>query len=248
MNPDSVFRDDLDRLERRLAVPYPDRALLVEELDADLNEAYREACKRGLSRDAARREALQALALDESAVRNLESLHSPAVLRALNRLPRPARQWLESIATAAPLAAAVGFVIVEVPVNTFIRDGGDSMTLVILLGSLGLFLELQRFFVWFVLRDHSVPALRKNTTTPLYLAAATFLLGVLGTTLRYYEVLARYPFGTNAPEIMRRSLREPLANMIMASSLAALTVLVHGALSVGLRAIRVPEAKYRDDP
>jgi hypothetical protein len=133
-------------------------------------------------------------------------------------------------------------------VNTFIRDGGDSMILVILLGSLGLFLELQRFFIWFVLRDHSVPALRKNTATPLFLAAATFLLGVLGTTLRYYDVLANYPFGTNAPEILRRGLREPLANMIMASSLAALTVLVHGLLSVGLRAIRVPDARYFDDP
>jgi hypothetical protein len=242
-----LFAQELAALEDRLAVPYPDRALLLEELASDLGEAYDVLAARGLAEPEARQAALRGLALDDETVRALEDVHTPVVLRALARLPRPVRQWLEAFATAAPLAALFFFLIAEVPLSSFVREGGGAAVLVTTFGMLGLFVEFQRLFIWFVLRDHSVQALRRNTPTPLYLAAATMLLGFLGAALKLYAFLPRWATGVLPPGVQRQLLSEALACLILASALAALTVLLHGALAVGLRAIRIPDAKQKAD-
>jgi hypothetical protein len=109
------------------------------------------------------------------------------------------------------------------------------------IGVLALLVELYRFVVWFILRDHSVQALRKNTSTPLYLAAATGVLGLFGTALGYYVVFRKWSEGALTEEVFRVGMREPLSAVIVGAGLAALVVLVHGALQLGLRAIRIPE-------
>jgi hypothetical protein len=234
----ALFADDLVHLESSIQVPYPERAEILDEVRADLAAAYRHARARGLDGPAARQQALSQLALADDARAALEVVHAPVPLRLLGRLPAALRSWLRALATAAPLAALVLFLVLEVPVNRFLNEGGKSVFLILAFGSLGLLLEMQRFFIWFVVRDHSAEALRRNTATPLYLAAATVLIGVLGTSMRYYSFLNRW--GGSLREI-RRGLSEPLTLMIMACCLAALTVLLHGALSVGLRALRVPD-------
>jgi hypothetical protein len=235
-----LFAEELAALEATIAVPYPDRAEMIEELGADLLAAYHEERALGHSEESARGRALRRLGLDADERRALERVHAPAPLRLLDHLPRPVRSWLQAAASAAPLAALVVFLMVEVPVNEVLRNGGPIVTMVLAFGSLGLLLEMQRFFIWFVLRDHSREALNRNNATPLYLAAATVLLGLLGTAIRYYRFLGRLP--ADLPSL-RLGLREPLTSIIMASCLAALTVLLHGALTAGLRALRVPEQK-----
>jgi hypothetical protein len=234
----ALFADELARLEANIGVPYPDRADVIEELAADLLAAYREERARGHDGQAARARALSRLALDEDGRRALEGVHAPAPLRLLARLPAGLRSWLHALATATPLALLVVFLMVEIPVNEVLRNGGPIVTMVLAFGSLGLLLEMQRFFIWFVLRDHSPEALRRNTPTPLYLAAATVLLGMLGTSVRYYKFLGRLPEDLGS---LRVGLRDPLTSLIMACSLAALTVLLHGALTAGLRALKVPD-------
>ena len=242
-----LFAAELARLEDELAVPYPDRALLLEELAGDVAAVYLELRQRGVEPDAARRQALQALQLDEETLRALEDVHVPAVRRALSRLPPPVRQWLEIVANALPLAGILIFLIAEVPLNTFLSDGGRSNYFVLAAGMLGLFIEMQRFFIWFVLRDHSIAALRRNTPTPLYLAAVTGLFGVLGAALQFYGFLGRLGRREIVPEDIVYYGRVPLSPLIVGTSLAAIIVLVHSALQVGLRAIRIPESKQKVD-
>jgi hypothetical protein len=242
-----LFSQELAELEDRLVVPYPDRALLIEELAGDLAAAYRQSCAAGLPEAEARQAALQSMALDEAALRALEDVHTPVVLRALARLPPPVRPWIEASASAIPLAALSLFIVLEVPLSSFLRGGGGAAVLVVTFGLLGLFVEFQRLFIWFVLRDHSVPALRRNTPTPLYLAAGTMLLGFLGAALKLYSFLPRWATGTLRPGETYTRLTEALACLILGSALAALTVLLHGALAVGLRAIRIPDGKQKTD-
>jgi hypothetical protein len=235
-----LFTDELARLEASIAVPYPERADVIEELGADLLAAYREERTRGHGREAARARALARLALDDDGRRALEGVHAPAPLRLLAYLSPGLRSWVHAAATATPLALLVVFLMVEIPVNEVLRNGGPIVTMVLAFGSLGLLLEMQRFFIWFVLRDHSPEALRRNTATPLFLAAATVLLGLLGTSVRYYKFLGRLPEDLAS---LRIGLRDPLTSLIMACSLAALTVLLHGALTAGLRALKVPDQR-----
>jgi hypothetical protein len=246
-DPDALFAEPLAELEDRLAVPYPDRALLLEELAADVSAAYGALRARGLGVEQARDEALRSLALDEETLRQLEDVHVPAVRRALGRLPPPVRQWLEILATALPLAALFVFLTMEVPLSEFLREGGEAIYFVLATGALGLFIEMQRLFIWFVLRDHSIAALRRNTPTPLYLAAATTLLGFLGTAIEYAAFLHRWAHRQIPLDRMADDVGQPLSCVITATSLATLIVLLHGALGVGLRAIRIPESKQRSD-
>ena len=237
-NEGNLFTEELVQIESTLRLPYPARAEVIEELAADLLAAYRDERALGQNEDAARRRALSRLDLDEDQRRALEAVHASAPLRLLDRLPPAVRSWLQAALSAAPLAAMMVFLMVEVPVNDVLRHGGPIVTMVLAFGSLGLLLEMQRFFIWFVLRDHSPEALKRNNATPLYLAAATVLLGLLGTAIRYYRFLGRLP--ADLPSL-RLGLREPLTSVIIACCLAALTILLHGALSAGLRALRVPE-------
>lgn len=243
----ALFADELARLEDKLAVPYPDRALLLEELAADVAAVYAGLRQQGLAPDVARQQALRTLELDDESLRALEDVHVPAVRRALSRLPPPVRQWLEILATAVPLAVMFLFLITEVPLNLFLSEGGRMNYFVMATGLLGLFIEMQRFFIWFVLRDHSIAALRRNTTTPLYLAAATALLGMLGSALQFYGVLGRLGRREMTLDSLAWAGRQPLSCLIMGTSLATVLVLLHSALSVGLRAIRIPESKQKVD-
>jgi hypothetical protein len=240
-----LFAAELARLEDQLAVPYPDRALLLEELAADVTAVYAGLRQRGVAPDEARQQALRSLELDQESIRALEDVHVPAVRRALSRLPPPVRQWLEIFATAVPLAVLFLFLVAEVPLNLFLSEGGRANYFVMATGLLGLFIEMQRFFIWFVLRDHSIAALRRNTPTPLYLAAATVLLGVLGTALELYGFLFRLGTRKIDLESLAWAGRQPLSCIIVGASLATIIVLVHSALGVGLRAIRIPEAKQK---
>jgi hypothetical protein len=246
-DPRDLFAAELARLEDQLAVPYPDRALLLEELASDVGAVYLGLRERGVEPDAARRQALKTLELDDETLRELEDVHVPAVRRALGRLPPPVRQWLEMTATALPLAAMLIFLIEEVPLNLFLSEGGRSNYFVLAAGMLGLFIEMQRFFIWFVLRDHSIAALRRNTPTPLYLAAVTMLFGVLGTALEFYGFLFRLGQKRIDLDNLGYYARIPLSPIIVGCSLAAVIVLVHSALGVGLRAIRIPESKQKAD-
>lgn len=245
--PRALFASELAALEDRLALPYPDRARLIDELAGDLGAVYGERRAAGATDAEARDVALRSVALDDASIHALEEVHTPAVRRALGRVPRPVRQWIEAAANAIPLAALFTFLVEEVPLSSFLRSGGPLVSLVFLFGALALFLEFQRFFVWFVLRDHSVEALRRNTHTPLYLAAATVLLGLLGAASKLFWFLNR--LGNTVPPgaVLLRGLRDPLASVIVACALAALTVLVHSALAVGLRAIRIPDSRQKVD-
>ena len=145
------------------------------------------------------------------------------------------------------IAALLIVLATEVPLSHFILEGGLTVFLVIGLGTSALVLEMQRLFLWFVLRDHSEAALAKATATPLYLAAGTTLLGLLGTALGYYVVLYRWSTEGLPPEVLKVGLREPLSCVVLGTALSTLVVLLHGALAAGLRAIRVPEPKPEGD-
>jgi hypothetical protein len=238
-----MFDDVLAHVERSLDVPYPERSEVLRELRGELEAAYLAQRARGLGADAARAAAVQELALDGPALASLSEVHASSVKRALLRLTPDAREWVEWLLPT--LAVAGGFVWVssEVPVVHYIEEGGLATWVTLALGAMALLLQLHRAFVWFVVRDHSPAALARHTATPLYLGAATFLMGVLGCALGYYQVLHAWGEGRVGDAALRVGLREPLTCVVLGTATAVLIVLVQGALAAGLRAWRIPETK-----
>lgn len=241
--PADPFGEALARVEERLDLPYPDRAELLDELAADLEAAYLAFRERGLGEAEARDAALREVSLDPADLAALADVHRPAARRALDRLPARARTLAAPAALAFPFLALLWLLSAKVPLVLFLREGGAAVAWVLALGALALFLELRRFFVWFVLRDHGPAALAEDTPAPLYLAAGAALAGLGGTALGYHAVLARWEAGLLAPGALRAGLREPLACAVTGCALATLTVLLHGALAAGLSALRVPRRK-----
>ena len=111
-----MFEDVLATVEQRLDLPYPDRAELLDELAADLDAADLDAAdldaaylawrERGLAEPDARAAALREVDLGEGAILELARVHRSAAGRVLARMPPPARDWLEALATALPFALA----------------------------------------------------------------------------------------------------------------------------------------------
>lgn len=227
------------RLEAELELPYPERALFLDELEADLLAVYQDLRARGLGEDAAAAAAVAALELAPEDRAALLSLHRPAVRRFLDRLPAPARDQLEAGTSTLAFAGVTLTLATEAPVMTLIREGGLPTLVVLAIGLLGLLLLAHRLFRWFVLRDHSAESLRLNTSTPLVLAAATLGAGVMGAAIDYYVVLMVWSQGLIDAEALRVGLREPLSPLIFGAALATLTLLLHAATQAGLRRLRV---------
>jgi hypothetical protein len=236
-----MFDDVLAHVERSLDVPYPEREAVLRELRGELEAAYLAQRARGLPADAARAAALEELALDGAARASLAQVHASATRRALLRLAPDAREWVEWLLPTAAVAGAFVWVSSEVPVMHYIDEGGLATWVTLALGAMALLLQLHRGFVWFVVRDHSPVALHRHTSTPLYLAAATFLMGVLGCALGYYQVLHAWSEGRMDGAALRVGLREPIPCVVLGTSTAVLIVLLQGALAAGLRAYRIPE-------
>jgi hypothetical protein len=241
-----MFDDVLAHVERSLDVPYPEREAVLRELRGELEAAYLAQRARGLGADAAREAAMQELALDGAALASLSQVHASAAKRALLLLTPDAREWVEWLVPTCAVAGAFVWVSSEVPVMHYIDEGGLATWVTLALGAMALLLQLHRGFVWFVVRDHSPAALQRHTATPLYLAAATFLMGVLGCALGYYQVLHVWSEGRLTDAALRVGLREPLPCVVLGTSTAVLIVLLQGALAAGLRAWRIPDSKPVD--
>ncbi len=239
------FDEALSRFERELDLPYPERAELLDEIAADLEAAYAASRRRGLAEAEARAAALQEAEPDGPALAALAEVHRPATRRALERLPRAARALAEPAALALPFALVVSLLASEVPLVLFLREGGAATVVVLALGGLALLLDLERAFRWFVLRDHSAASLAGHTGTPLYLGAAAALAGLGGTALNAYVVLARAGQGLIPAEAVPVGLRESLSCAVTGLALSTLSVLLHGAVAAGRRALRLPEAPPR---
>jgi hypothetical protein len=242
-----MWNEVLARLEERLDLPYPQRADLLEEIEADLEAAYRAHRERGLGHDEARAAVLHEVDLTDETAGALAAVHVPAARRALLHLPPPARDGVEWACATLPLLVLFAILSSEVPMAHYLREGGGLSYAVLAIGGLGLLLQLHRAFLWFVLRDHSIASLRRNTSTPLYLAAGTFLLGVLATAVSYYVVFYRWSEGTIDEASLRIGLREPLPNIAIGAALATVIVLVQGALQAGLRAMRIPDRHDKEE-
>lgn len=242
------WRDYLQRVDAELALPYPEHARFLDELAADLDAAFEQQRAQGLDEAAAERATLREFELDFEAIAALNAVHLPAVQRLLARLPKRSRPLLESIAIGLPLLLLIALISTRVPLASFLREGGAVSVVILAVGALALLLQFERLFVWFVLRDHTAAALRLNTRTPLYLATASLLLGLLGSSLGCYVVLFAWSEGQIDNPLVKVGLRESLSPIVVGSAFSTLVVLLHAALQAGLHALRVPDEKQGGTP
>lgn len=237
-----MFDDVLHRVEAALDIPYPQRSEVLRELEADLMAQYEALREEGCSEGQAHEAVVRDAGLSEDALASLQVVHNPLIRRILLRLPGPARDTVEWLCAALPLLVGFYYALTEVPMIQFLNEGGFSMWLVLFVAGAALLLQLRRGVSWFVARDHSAYSLSRNTAGPLYLAAAAFLFSVMGTALNFYVVLTKLSLGHIESADAIAGFTESLTTVIMGGLLAALIVLVQGALQAGLRFMQVKQS------
>jgi hypothetical protein len=227
-----MFEADLKELERKLNIPYPERADFMREIAGDLEERYQKYLADGMSADVAKCRALNEINLSQENITELSEVHEGAVSKVMRRMPHPWDQYVRDYSGIVPLVIFALFSLKEFSMMEFLREGGIPFIIAVLVvGGFGISLNLKHAFRWFVVRDHSRQSLADFSHGPLYLAAAALLLGVLTTAAGYRIVFAKWAEGGVPDAVIRAGLSEPLAGMIVAAAIAGIIVLLHGWLA-----------------
>jgi hypothetical protein len=227
-----MFQQELAEIKQKLDVPLPERLAIVAEIASDLDAAYAKLISSGVGPEEAKRLTLAEMGLDRHVMRELSAVYETFVARCLRMLPQKWAKGIYEISGMVPVIAFIWFTKGDIHMWEFLREGGWPAVLsILLMGALGLAMDLRHAFRWFVLRDHSKNSLSRFTHWPLYLAVGTLLLGVVGAAAGYRIVFMKWSQGAIPTEVIRAGLAEPLAGVITAAAVAGVMVLIHGSLS-----------------
>lgn len=178
----------LQRLERRLDVPYPERRDLLSELRDHLEALHAEYLARGMAPGDAEAQAIRTLAMDEETIGSMDEVHAPRIRAALSHLPPPVSVLIEHVGIGFIAAAVLVTVMLkEEAMIRFFAEGGLFMIPLNLMGLTILVLAGERIFSLYIKKDHSVANLDRRLLSLRFLGHACALVGVIGTLLGYFQ-------------------------------------------------------------
>jgi hypothetical protein len=218
----SRFNTFLHRTGERLALPKATRSLILVEIASDLEDLFQHYLAQGLSDEDAAAKAEEKVDMSDEALAELVRIHSEArgwsdrIVRRTQPLWERVAMDLVVLFFIASLALGAGF-------NIF-RHFNDFVWPI-----LGIFVVLCAVFVVQMVRfsDHSSPRrLRESLTTPLFLGAASLVVGFAGTGIDLYRTLVRMAFNPRHAA--------PLFAKVVLESTATLAVALLVALAAGI--------------
>lgn len=149
-----AFAPLLERVDRELNLPQPQKSRLLEELAADAAGLHAHLRTRGVPEPEAMREVERWLAAAPETVRQLESIHSPLYLRWASRLSEPGRRRMERAALAVVVLCTLLATIPLALGGALGRAPFASGWLVVLLGVGSCAVMAERWFALWVRKDH----------------------------------------------------------------------------------------------
>lgn len=236
-----MFEEVVARVDRHLDLPYPQRALFLEELEADLYDAYEHLRASGCPEEEARALAARELEPNPEDLAALREIHRPVVTRSLERLSEGTRSFIQQGMVFVPVLTMGAIMESQAGLSDMIREGGAVMLPILFLGIFGLGLLLARSVKWMVLKDHTAEAMRANTPAPLYVAAITVLMGIFATCAGFSNVVRAVVASDPAQQqlIFYVGSRECMLNLMVAAALATLIVMFHALQQAWLRRVRL---------
>jgi hypothetical protein len=186
----------LREVERGLALPIPDRVRILRELEYDLEELCARFVAGGLSDEAARGRAIQALVPDRGTLHELDRLHAPWYRRVTRHLTADHLRLAERSALAIATASVVIVQTVTLLRVDLLRDPSPFLWPTLGLGALLFATVMTKVFELWIKRDHRTPA--QGLSTILVLAGATVLTGIAGMFFDLYRLAGAFE---RAPEL-----------------------------------------------
>ena len=183
----SRFNVFLHRTGERLALPKATRSLILVEIASDLEELFNHYVQQGLSEEEAAARAEEKVDMSDQALTELVRIHSDARTWT-DRIARRTQPFWERFA----LALIVLFFIAATTLDHGMRFFAHLT--VFIWPIICILLALVVYFIVQMMRfsDHQSPRrLRDSLATPLFLGAASLVVGFAGTGIILYRTLMR---------------------------------------------------------
>lgn len=181
----SRFNVFLHRTGERLALPKATRSLILVEIASDLEELFNYYVQQGLSEEEAAARAEEKVDMSDEALAELVRIHSDA-RSWTDRMARRTQPFWEQIA----MALIVLFFFAASALDHGVRPFAHVTCFIWPIS--GIVIALVVFFIVQMARlsDHSsLRHLRHSLATPLFLGAASLVVGVAGFGIEMYRAL-----------------------------------------------------------
>jgi len=185
----SRFNAFLHRTEERLALPKVTRSLILVEVAADLDDLFQYYLQQGLNEEEAAARAEEKVDMSDEALAELVRIHSDT------------RGWTDRmVRVGQPLGerVAMDLIVIFFFASAAMTIGLNTRVLSYLTGFIwpiaGIFLVLLGSFFFQLTRNLeglSPRRLRQGLVTPLFLGAASLVVGFAGTGISLYQALMR---------------------------------------------------------
>lgn len=212
----SRFNAFLHRTGDRLTLPKATRSLILVEIAADLDDLYQHYLEQGLTEEEAAAKAEEKVDMSDEALAELVRIHADA------------RGWADRMAHRThPLWERVAMDLIVIFFFTFALALGAQMNVRLLdhlagfiWPILGIFVALIAFFVVQLTRSPDLASprrLRDSLATPLFLGAASVVVGFTGTGITMYRALMRMAADpAHAAPVFTRALLSTTATFAIA--------------------------------
>jgi len=179
-----VLRD----LERRLALPLPDRIRILRELEQDLEALTERFVAEGDARAEASRRAKEALIPDKGTLEELDRLHRPFYSRLTGGIPPGRVRLLERGALVAATAIVLAGQAATLLQANLLSDPSPFLVPTSALGGVLLAMVLAKGFQLWVKGDHADPG--RGLAWILGTSGMVLTLGMSGAILDSYRLAA----------------------------------------------------------
>ncbi len=217
-----------DRIKQQiqnLAIPYPQRHLLLLEVQQDLESTGQCGTEQVFS---------------EQDLMDLGEIHSTWLHRFLRGLGEQRRKRSEMAMAFIPLVATFTYITKEATVISFIREGGAGMYLILIVGAILLGREMLNLFRLIVVRDHCKENLRVDTPSVIIGCLALMFIGVGWTTLGVYKSADAVIQSHLSYQWLITGAKESMAALILSSLISAVVILFHYGTRRALCVWRAP--------
>ena len=183
----SRFNVFLHRTEERMALPTATKSLILVEIASDLDELFNHYVQQGMSEEDAAARAEEKVDMSDEALAELVRIHSDA-RGWTDRIARRVQPFWERIAMALIVLFFIGAATLDTNMRPFAHLTGFIWPIAIIL------VLLVGFFIVQMTRFTDSPntrLLRDSLATPIFLGAASLVIGFAGTGIVLYQGLMR---------------------------------------------------------
>jgi len=219
----SRFNVFLHQTGERIGLPTATRSLILVEIAADLEDLFQHYLHQGLSEEEAASRAEEKVDMSDEALTELVRIHSDARGWA-ERIVQRAQPFWERIAMAMIVLFLIAITSIEANWNPM------RHTAVFIWPVLAIFIALVIFFVVQLLRMSNGPSprrLRGSLATPIFLGAASVVVGFAGFGIDMYRTLMRMASNPeNTAPLFARVVLEGTSTLMVALSVALVAAVV----------------------